>query len=99
MYEPGTTVTKVRVKWDGTTGIDGVKLRIVKRQDSSTTTGWTPIGTQQEYLGDSVTVSEYNCTDFTIDAGYSYCIEIESEVGGSGAFLYCVGVETGARVM
>jgi len=99
MYEPGTTIAKVRVKWDGTTEIDGVKLRIVKRQDSGTSTGWTPIGTHQEYYGDSVTVSEYDCTDFSIDAGYSYCIEIESVVDAAGAFLYSVGVKTGPRVM
>lgn len=99
-YEAGTTVSQIRVKWDGD-GSDGVKFRIVKRDDSSTlSTIWTVEGSQQSpTTGSSVTVTTYNIADFALVANTSYAIEVESVVSGGGnCYVYSVGIETTFRI-
>jgi len=101
-YLSGTILTRLRVKWQADGNNDGVKVRLVKRDESGTNTGWTVVGAQQTYTDAGtpydVTVSTYDFTDETMAANYSYSIEVESEKANTGTKLYSVGAETSKRV-
>ena len=97
-FGPGTILTRVRVKYKGATSPDGVKVRLVKRDESGTSTGWTAVGSQQTYTNNAVTVSTYDFADETISGDCSYAIEVESVVTDSETRLYSVGIETSKRV-
>lgn len=98
-YEAGTTVSRIRVKWQGVNASDGVKFRIVKRDESGTATAWTVEGAQQSpATSASVTVTTYDIADFAMSTNTSYSIEVESEVVADSARLYAVGVETTFRI-
>ncbi|MBN1900597.1 hypothetical protein JW926_04640, partial [Candidatus Sumerlaeota bacterium] len=101
-YLAGSIITKARVKWQAMGNGDGVKLRIVKRDESGTSSNWTIVGTQQTYTDTGspydVTVSVYDFTDETMSANYSYAIEIEAEMASSGVNLFAAGIETSKRV-
>ena len=101
-YEAGTVLTRLRVKWQADGVNDGVKVRLVKRDESGTVTGWTVVGSQQTYKDTGVpwdvTVSTYDFQDETMAANYSYSIEVESEVVMTGVNLFAVGIESSKRV-
>lgn len=96
--EAGTILTQVSVKYQGNDATDGVKLRILKRDESGTTTAWTVVGTQQTFTGASVAVATYDVADETFVANTSYTLEIESEVAVASADLYAVGFKYSKRV-
>lgn len=101
-YLAGSVLTRARVKWQAVGTGDGVKLRLVKRDESGATTGWTVVGAQQTYTDAgapyNVTVSTYDFTDETMGMNYAYAIEVESELGSSGVNLFSVGIESSKRV-
>ena len=101
-YLPNSILTQLRVKWQAAGNNDGVKVRLLKRDESGTAAGWTLMGAQQSYTDPSspypVTVSTYNFTDETMSANYSYVIEVESVKATTGVRLYSVGIETSKRV-
>jgi len=101
-YLPNSILTQLRVKWQAEGSNDGVKVRLVKRDESGTDTAWTVIGSQQTYTDPSspypVTVSTYNFADETMSANYSYLIEVESVKASTGVRLYSVGIESSKRV-
>jgi len=100
-YEPGSTITQVRVKWQAQGDADGVKIRILKRDESGTATAWTVVGAQQTYTDAGapydVTVSTYDVADEALSANTSYIIEVESEKAATGSNLFSVGIETSTR--
>jgi len=98
-YEKGTIISRVRAKFQGIGASDGIKLRIVKRDESTTDTAWTVIGSEQTWTSTSVIVSTYNPTDFEMLEDFSYAIEITSKVGVTAVSLFSVGVETNARLL
>ena len=101
-YEAGTILTRLRVKWQAEGNGDGIKVRLVKRNENGTDTAWSVVGAQQTYTDAGtpydVTVSTYDFADETMAANYSYSIEIESEVASTGSRLYAVGIESSKRV-
>jgi len=101
-YESGTVLTRLRVKWQAVGTGDGVKVRLVRRDDSGTATAWTVVGAQQTYTDAGspydVTVSTYDFADETMAADNSYAIEVESVFSSVGVSVYAVGVETSKRV-
>ncbi len=97
-YETGTILTRLRVKYKGGGTGDGVKVRLVKRDESGTNTGWSVVGTQQSYTSANVACAVYDFADETMADNYSYSIEIESEVLSVGVYLYSAGIEAGMRV-
>jgi hypothetical protein len=101
-YLAGSILTRARVKWQAAGANDGVKLRLVKRDESGTTTGWTVVGAQQIYTDAGspydVTVSTYDFSDETMGANHAYAIEVESEIAASGAKLFSVGIESSKRI-
>jgi hypothetical protein len=90
------------VKWQAQGDGDGVKVRLVKRDESATATAWTVVGAQQTYTDAGspydVTVSTYDFADETMAADTSYSIEVEAEVAATGSNLFAVGIETSKRV-
>jgi len=103
-YEPGTILSKIRVKWNALGDADGVKIRLIKRDESAVTTAFTVVGVQQTYTDAGapydVTISTYTLPAAeTMAANASYQIEIESEVAATGVNLYSVGVESTTRVL
>jgi len=103
LYEAGTVLTQMRVKWQAEGNNDGVKVRLVKRDENGMATGWTIVGAQRTFTDAKspydVTVSTYDLTpDETMAANHSYSIEVESEKVTSGVKLFSVGVETSKRV-
>jgi hypothetical protein len=101
-YEAGTVLTRLRVKWQAEGKIDGIVMRLVKRNESATGNYWTVVGVPQTYVDGTgkqkVWVSTYNLPDETMAENYSYGIEIESEKVASGVKLFSVGAETSKRV-
>lgn len=101
-FGAGTVLTRLRVKWQALGTGDGVMARLIKRDESGSAAGWTVVGAQQTYTDAGspfdVTVSAYDFADETMGAGYSYSIEVESEVVAAGVKLFAVGVETSKRV-
>lgn len=95
---PGSTISKIRVKYSGTDASTGWNITVAKRDESSTTTTHTVVGSLQPMLNNGVIVQEYDFTNEVTTANSSYIIIIESEVpGGQTATLYSVGVETTVR--
>jgi hypothetical protein len=102
-YEPGTIITKIRVRWLVATDNDGLKFRLVKRDESGTTTTFTTVGAQQTVTDTTpyaVTVSTYTLpSPETMADNTSYQIEILSTITGATSLkLYSVGIETSKRV-
>lgn len=95
-YEAGTIISKIRVKYAGTAGSDGIDYRVVKRLDSGTATGWTLVGALQQVTNSGVIVDTYDIPDFSIDENYSYSIEIVSVVTVD-VKLYSIGIESSLR--
>ena len=95
-------LTRLRVKWQAEGNNDGVKVRLVRRDESGKNIGWAVVGAQQTYTDAGtpydVTVSTCDFTDEIMSANYSYSIEVESEKTNTGTKLYSVGVETSKRV-
>ena len=101
-YEAGTVLTRLRVKWQAEGMLDGIIMRLVKRNESAAGKYWTIVGAPQTYIDSTgvkqVRVTTYDLPDETMAANYSYSIEIESEKITSGVKLFSVGVETSKRV-
>ena len=101
-YEAGTILSRLRVKWLAEGESDGVKVRIVKRNESSTDGDYTTVGAQQTYTDSSypyeITVSTYDFSDETMQENYSYSIEVQSVVSSIGVKVYSIGIETAKRV-
>jgi hypothetical protein len=101
-YNAGTILTQLRVKWQAEGNNDGVKVRLLKRDESGTNTAWTVVGAQQTYVDSGtpfpVTVSTYDFADETMSANHSYVIEIEAKVVTAGVKLYSIGLESSKRV-
>jgi len=101
-YRAGSIVTRLGVKWQAGGAEDGLKLRMVKRDESGTATAWTTVGAQQTYTDAGapydVTVSEYDLPDETLASNYSYAVEVESVVTTASSAFIAVRIETGKRV-
>lgn len=101
-YLSGSILTRMRVKWQATGANDGVKLRLVKRDESGTSTDWMVVGSQQTYTDSAspydVTVNTYDFSDETLEVNYAYAIEVESEIAATGAKLFSVGIESSKRI-
>ena len=98
-YEPGSIITRLRVKFSGTDASTGWLVSIYKRDESSTgATAGTLVGAQQTMTGSGATITTYDVADETMSANTSYWVLLESEVpGGQTTTLYSVGVETSVR--
>lgn len=99
---PGSVITDISVKWQAGGNNDGVKLRLLKRDETAVTTAWSVVGVQQTYVDAGtpfpVTLSSYTLpATETVAEGYSYQIEVQSVVATSAAYLYAVGYKTSAR--
>jgi len=102
-YERGTVLTRLRVKWQAQGAGDGIKVRLIKRDESGTESAWTLVGAQQTYTDAEepydVAVSVYDFDDETMAANHSYTIEVESAVVSAGVKLFAVGLEMSKRVI
>jgi len=102
-YERGTVLTRLRVKWQAQGAGDGIKVRLIKRDESGTESAWTLVGAQQTYTDADapydVIVSIYDFDDETMAANHSYTIEVESAVVSAGVKLFAVGLEMSKRVI
>jgi len=102
-YEAGTILTRLRVKWCANAQDNGIKVRLVKRDESACNNAWTVVGAQQSYIdsaGDiNININTYDFADETTQANHSYTIEVESVVDNPvGVRLYSFGIETSKRV-
>ena len=102
-YEAGTILTRLRVKWCANAQDNGIKVRLVKRDETAYKDAWTVVGAQQSYIdsaGDlNININTYDFADETMQANYSYSIEVESVVDNPvGVRLYSFGIETSKRV-
>jgi len=98
-YESGTTITRVRLKMCGIGEEDGLRLVILKRDESSTNSAWVTVGAEQHYTAENIQVKTYDVPDFTLEANYSYQIKIFSDLNDIGLDLYSVGIETQKRLL
>ncbi|HON49466.1 MAG TPA: hypothetical protein PLI82_02615 [Candidatus Sumerlaeota bacterium] len=102
-YERGTVLTRLRVKWQAQGAGDGIKVRLIKRDESGTESAWTLVGAQQTYTDADapydVAVSVYDFDDETMAANHSYTIEVESAVVSAGVKLFAVGLEMSKRAI
>ena len=102
-YEAGTILTRLRVKWCANAQDNGIKVRLVKRDETAYNDSWTVVGAQQSYIdsaGDlNININTYDFADETMQANHSYAIEVESVVDNPvGVRLYSFGIETSKRV-
>jgi len=102
-YEAGTILTRLRVKWCANAQDNGIKVRLVKRDETAYNDAWMVVGAQLPYIdsaGDlNININTYDFADETMQANYSYSIEVESVVDNPvGVRLYSVGIETSKRV-
>ncbi len=102
-YEAGTILTRLRVKWCANAQDNGIKVRLVKRDETAYNDAWTVVGAQQSYIdsaGDlNININTYDFADETMQANHSYAIEVESVVDNpDGVRLYSFGIETSKRV-
>jgi hypothetical protein len=49
-YLPNSVLTQLRVKWQAEGNNDGVKVRLIKRDESGTAAGWTLVGRSKSIL-------------------------------------------------
>ena len=99
-YQPGTILSRLRVKYSGTDASTGVIVTLRKRDESSTTTTYTTVGAAQTMLNSGVVVTTYDFANETISANTSYEIMFESEIPvGQTVTLYAWGIETTERVI
>lgn len=97
--DEGTTITQIRVKWEGLAANDGVKFSLLRRVESPfTTASWTVCGATQRAVASATVVTTYDIPDVLVAANTSYAICVESEIGTTDAALYSVGYATTGRV-
>jgi len=101
-YETGTILSKLRIKWKAQGKNDGVKVRIIKRDESGSESLWSVVAAQQTYTDSNppfdITVSTYELAEETMQENYSYAVEVESVVESKGVKLYSFGLETIKRI-
>jgi len=98
-YLPGTILLRLRFKIRGSIAIDGVKIKLLKRNESGTVSAWTTVGVEREFVSSTITVFTYDLPDEVMSANYSYCIVVNSYIEGTWAEIYSVGYETKKRVL
>ncbi len=101
-YNAGSVITRIRARWQAWGDNDGIKLSLLKRDETGTASGFTTVGAEQTYIDSAspydITLSTYDLPDETTQSGYSYIIQIKCVKATTGAYLYSVGVETSKRV-
>lgn len=101
-YEAGTVISRLRVKWQAEGQGDGVKIRLVKRDESGSAGAWTIVSASDSYTDNvpdlDVKVSVFDLPDAALSVNYSYSIEVISDVASYAVRLYSVGIETSKRI-
>lgn len=91
---PGSIISRLRVKWQGGHASDGVSFRLVKRDESGTTTALTAVGATTSPTGSAVAVTEYDVADETVAADHSYSLEVAMIVTNTSVTVFAAGVQT-----
>lgn len=87
----GTALTAIGVKYQGSASDDGVKIELVRRDESGNATAWSVLDASANQTNTAVT--NYTLTlgaTRTVEANYTYAIRVTSEVGTTGATVFAL---------
>lgn len=94
-----TLIHAIRVKWQADDEGDGVRVRLLKRDESGTASAFTTVVSDVDFTGGTAVEVDTHMLSpaVAIEADTAYLLQVESIVAGTGVSLYSWGVETSER--
>ncbi|HUS88823.1 MAG TPA: hypothetical protein VMW91_05540 [Desulfosporosinus sp.] len=98
---PGTNIELVSVKWSGSNTGNGIKTRLLKRDETAATYDMSVVQDFQVFIraamDPEIQVSSIPIDPFTIDQQYSWYLEITSIVSAGYSMLMSLNISTRLR--
>lgn len=97
-YEMGTVLKAIRVKFDGEHNENGIKIKLIKRNEINSDINWTIVGEEKIFRAGEINTSVLDFHEEVMEENHSYCIEITSVIKRGGIKLHSIGIQTTKRV-